>query len=200
MQYVVFQFKITLEEIKPTIWRRIQVLDSYTFWDLHVAIQDAMGWNDSHLHEFTVTNPVTDVKEHIGIPDEEGFDEREVLAGWNINIKDYFTHPSNQKVSYLYDFGDSWQHQVEFEGEYARHSGKYPICLAGERACPPDDVGGSGGYENFLTAILDPHHEEHEEFLQWIGGKFDPEKFLPHQVKFDNPKKRWKNAFESENT
>lgn len=85
----VFQFKITLQNIKPMIWRRIQVSDLYTFWDLHVAIQDAMGWTDSHLHQFEIMNPTISKKEYIGIPDEDGEDAYRTLAGWDVKVKDY---------------------------------------------------------------------------------------------------------------
>ena len=82
-----FQFKITLQDITPPIWRRIQISNQCTFWDLHVAIQDAMGWTDSHLHEFTAINTATGKKEFIGIPDDEGFDDvHPMLAGWDVKV------------------------------------------------------------------------------------------------------------------
>jgi len=108
----VYQFKITLKDIKPPVWRRIQVPASYSFWDLHVAIQDAMGWTDSHLHEFRIANPKTRRKVNIGIPDEDSGSK--VSPGWKKNIAAFFT-PENSKAEYTYDFGDNWRHEVDLE-------------------------------------------------------------------------------------
>ena len=148
-KHPVLQFKITLQNITPLIWRRIQISNQCTFWGLHVAIQDAMGWTDSHLHEFKVINPATGKKEYIyiGIPDDEGEDVHPMLAGWEVKVEHYMRSEANQKMFYLYDFGDSWEHLIEFEGEHDKQIDKYPVCLAGERACPPEDVGGIPGYE-----------------------------------------------------
>lgn len=191
----VFQFKISLKDIKPSIWRRIQITKQCTFWDLHVAIQDAMGWTDSHLHEFKVFSPFMGKKEYIGIPDDEGEDVHPVLAGWDVKVADYMRSEANHEILYLYDFGDSWEHLIAFEGEHEKQSDKYPVCLEGKRACPPEDVGGIPGYENFVAIIKNPRHKERKELLEWVGGKYDPEEFDPKEVKFDNPKIRWKNAF-----
>lgn len=191
----VFQFKITLQDIFPLIWRRIQIVKQCTFWDLHVAIQDAMGWTDSHLHEFKVFNLATGKKEYIGIPDDEGDDVHPMLAGWDVKVGPYMWPEFNHEMSYLYDFGDSWKHLVEFEGEQERQFEKYPVCLEGARTCPPEDVGGIPGYENFIAIIKNPRHRERKALLEWVGGKYDPEKFDPKNVKFDNPKTRWRNAF-----
>ncbi|MDH4028917.1 MAG: plasmid pRiA4b ORF-3 family protein, partial [Nitrospirota bacterium] len=102
----VYQFKITLKEVKPPIWRRIQVPDIYSFWDLHVAIQDSMGWTDTHLHHFEILNPSKGLMEEIGIPDEDYID-KSILAGWKHKIAKYFTSDNN-KGNYLYDYGDGW--------------------------------------------------------------------------------------------
>jgi len=191
----VLQFKITLLNIIPPIWRSIQISNQCTFWDLNVAIQDAMGWTDSHLHEFKVINPATEKMEYIGIPDDEGDDVHPMLAGWDVKVEHYMRSVANQVISYLYDFGDSWEHRIEFEGEHDKQADKYPVCLAGERACPPEDVGGIPGYENFISIVKNPKHRDRKELLTWAGGKYDPEKFDPKKVKFDNPKTRWRNAF-----
>jgi len=193
----ILQFKITLLNV-PTIWRRIQIADSSTFWDFHVAIQDAMGWTDSHLHEFSIINPLTLKKEFIGIPDDEGLSDYITLTGWEFKVRDYIKLNRNQEFTYLYDFGDSWEHWIEFEGEHEKQQTKYPKCLEGERACPPEDVGGTPGYENFLDAIKDPQHQYHDQFIMWVGGTFDPEKFDFKKVKFHNPKTRWKRVFEDD--
>jgi hypothetical protein len=190
----VYQFKITLKRIKPPIWRRIQVPETYTFWDLHVAVQDAMGWTDTHLHHFEILNPTKGLKEEIGIPDEDFIDER-ILAGWERKIADYFPSENN-KADYIYDYGDNWEHMVKLEKILPREKGiTYPVCVGGARACPPDDCGGTWGYEEFLEAIMDSNHERHEELLYWVGGDFDPEGFDIKDVVFDNPRKRLENIY-----
>jgi len=110
---LVYQFKVSLQEIEPTIWRRLQVPAKYSFWDLHVAIQDAMGWLDYHLHEFRLRKPHGRKWIEIGIPDDESGDY-EVLPGWKIPIRDYFKEPG-QTALYIYDFGDGWKHDLVFE-------------------------------------------------------------------------------------
>jgi hypothetical protein len=191
----VYQFKISLKDTEPPIWRRIQVPENYTFWDLHVAIQDAMGWSDYHLHQFELTDPVTKKIVDIGIPDEE-LDESPMFPGWEYKIADWF--PIHKSADYVYDFGDGWEHRVELEETLPREaSATYPTCIGGKRACPPEDCGGSGGYEEFLEAINDPNHEEHEELLDWVGGEFDSEHFDPTEVGFDDPEERLDSAMES---
>ncbi len=192
-----FRFRIELQGIEPTIWREIDVLSSYSFWDLHVAIQDAMGWLDYHLHAFRMQDPGTGEVTEIGIPDEEFFaGDVKTLAGWEIPVRSYLNEPG-QSVNYEYDFGDGWNHQVLLKEILPRDSdASYPMCVGGERACPPEDCGGIWGYQALLEAINDPAHEEHEGMLQWLGGSFDPEQFDPATVSFDDPKKRWQLAFE----
>jgi hypothetical protein len=187
----VYQFRIELRGIKPPVWRKIIVPGSYTFWDLHVAIQDAMGWTDTHLHEFVIKNPKTGRKINIGIPDEDCLSK--VYQGWKKKIADFFS-PQNPKADYTYDFGDNWKHVITLEEILPREKDvRYPRCVDGERACPPEDCGGSHGYENFLAIIMNPAHEEHESMLEWAGGEFHPEHFAFAEVLFDDPAKRLKN-------
>ncbi len=136
----------------------------------------------------------------MGIPDDEGFDDcLHTLPGWDYRVRDYLV--INERFIYKYDYGDGWTHLIEYEGECQKQAGaKYPLCIGGERACPPEDVGGTPGYERFIKAITTPHHPERKELLEWVGGKYDPDKFDPEKVKFDNPTKRWKNAFERDVT
>jgi hypothetical protein len=192
----VYQFKITLKGTKPPIWRRILVPETYTFWDLHVAIQDAMGWDDYHLHEFTLLSPKTGRKVKIGIPSDEDVDYGwEVLAEWNQKIAHYFSS-ENSKADYVYDFGDGWEHSIKLEKILPRETGvAYPRCIGGKRACPPEDCGGIGGYAEFLEAIGDPANELHEDMLDWVGGSFDPDDFDPNDVEFEDPDSRFKLAF-----
>lgn len=191
----VYQFKITLKGIKPPIWRRIQVPENYSFWDLHVAIQDAMGWTDTHLHNFVIAKPATGRKEQIGIPAED-FDDDKILPGWTKKIAQYFT-VKNKNAMYIYDYGDDWHHSITLEKIIPREAGiQYPICTGGARACPPEDCGGTWGYADFLEAIMEPNHESHEEMLEWAGGEFEPEHFDINDIDFDDPQKRLKYTLE----
>lgn len=197
---LVHQYRITLLGITPSIWRRIQVPAHYTFWDLHVAIQDAMGWNDSHLHHFEVRPKHSHRPTCFGIPFEDDEDSQRPEAGWKHCAADFITL-ERPVCEYLYDFGDSWRHQVELEGILRAVPGiRYPTCIAGERASPPDDCGGSAGYEQLLEIISDVAHPEHRQTREWlrsmkqIAGDFDPQAFEPGLVRFDNPIKRLKIA------
>ncbi|MBI3940615.1 MAG: plasmid pRiA4b ORF-3 family protein [Acidobacteria bacterium] len=191
----VYEFRISLQGLQPAIWRRIQVRGNYTFWDSHVAIQDSMGWLDCHLHLFRILNPATKKRENIGIPDDEDSFDLEVIPGWERAVSDYFSI-ENPAAEYEYDFGDDWQHEVVLENIIPREiKRRYPQCVAGERACPPEDCGGIWGYQEFLEAIGNPMHEEHARMLEWAGGSFDSERFDPKKVRFENPAKRWKIAF-----
>jgi Plasmid pRiA4b ORF-3-like protein len=192
----VHQFLVALSQTDPLVWRRIQVPESYSFWDLHVAIQDAMGWLDTHLHEFVLRDPRTGREQRFGIPDEDFPDERPILPDCKVRVSDYVTEEA-PLVVYVYDFGDDWRHTLTYEGTWPAEPGRtYPACLAGARACPPEDVGGVHGFAEFLKAIADPKHPEHAEDLAWVGGSYRAEVFEPEQVKVDDPKERLKRAFE----
>jgi Plasmid pRiA4b ORF-3-like protein len=193
----VYQFKLVLVGVEPPIWRRIQVPETYSFWDLHVALQDSMGWLDYHLHVFRVAKPGTGEVEQIGIPDDDPFEgDKPTLPGWEIPITRRFPR-TGTVAQYEYDFGDGWEHELTLEAILPRQAGqKYPLCVDGARACPPEDCGGVHGYEDLLTTIQDPTHEEYERILEWLGGRFDPDKFDPKRVKFDNPARRYKLACE----
>jgi hypothetical protein len=193
----VYQFKISLKGLRPPFWRRIQVPENYSFWDLHVAIQDALGWLDYHLHAFYVTNPSTGQLEEIGVPEEE-WASHKVHPAWKKKIARYFT-PTNSKALYVYDFGDNWEHAVVLEKILPREENVfYPICTAGRRSAPPEDCGGLEGYDNLLKILKDPNHEEREETLEWMGEDFDPEYFDKDAIVFTDPRKRWEEAFSGE--
>jgi hypothetical protein len=172
---------------------------NYSFWDLHVALQDAMGWLDYHLHLFRVRNPKSEGTDEIGIPDEDAFEDAPVcLPGWEVPIAQYFD-TAGTRGTYEYDFGDGWVHEIELEAVGQRQPGtKYPRCLDGLGTCPPEDCGGAHGYARLLETIADPTDEEYESTMEWLGGPFNPNAFSPRQVRFDNPKKRWRIAFASE--
>lgn len=191
----VCQLLVVLPNTDPLVWRRLQVPEGYSFWDLHVAIQDAMGWQDTHLHEFELVDSRTDRVKRIGIPDDEFPRKPPCVAGWKIPIARYLTY-GIRPVRYRYDFGDGWEHTVEFEDVRPSDGGAYPRCVAGAGACPPEDVGGTLGYAEFLRAIANPKHPEHKNMLEWVGGQFAPHEFQASAVTFDDPKERWKTAFE----
>ncbi len=183
----VFQFEITLLDIQPPVWRRIEVPETYSFWDLHVAIQDAMGWTDSHLHCFDIADGLRE--RHIGIVTDD-FPDDEAEPGWEVPIRDVF-HQPGIRVHYTYDFGDNWEHLVELEAVKPKASRtEYPICTGGERACPPEDCGGAWGHAELLDILADPSHPDYEDTLEWIGGEFDPEAFDPEAVWFMDPQDR----------
>jgi hypothetical protein len=172
----VYQLKITLFGATPPIWRRIQVNDC-TLDKLHEYIQTAMGWSNSHLHQFKLGEQL------YGDPElmQENFEELEYLDSTTTKISDILPKKGKRfSFVYEYDFGDSWEHEVLVEGVVQSESKvKYPLCLEGARACPPDDCGGVWGYADFLEAIHNKDHEQHEEMLEWIGGRFDSEDFDP---------------------
>lgn len=194
------QFLVVLLNTDPLVWRRILIPDSYSFWDLHVAIQDAMGWHDCHLHEFRIVHSQRGTLERLGIPDPDFPDERPCVAGWDVRISDYFnweTLSEAPTASYVYDFGDDWQHLVTLETLGPGGSLRLPRCVGGARACPPEDCGGVHGYEEFIRAIADPRHPEHAAMREWSGHTYDPDRFDPGKVVFDNPRQRWTKAFET---
>lgn len=171
----VYQFRIDLADIRPPIWRRIQVPETYTFYDLHVAIQNAMDWCGGHLHGFYVTNPFTGRKDDLETPEEE------------TSISDWL-NPANPRANYVYDFGDYWDHKIQLEKILPREDDvNYPVCIKGKRASPPEDCGSVPGYYKLLKIIKDPDHEEYKEMIEWLGGEFDPEHFDPHEVVFEDP-------------
>ena len=192
----VMLFKITLRGSSPLIWRRIAVPETYTFWDLHVAIQDAMGWLDCHLHAYYMIHPDTGERCEIGIPFDDGAEGLVVVPGWEVLVSEWFSEEQPATI-YLYDFGDSWEQVVELEGISPRENRqKYPLCLEGEGACPPEDCGGIWGYQDLLAILSDPDHEDHEEMLEWLGEPIDPNAFDKNDVIFSDPRKRWNMTFE----
>lgn len=192
----VFRFMVTLRDVDPPVWRRIEVPGRYTFWELHVAIQDAMGWSDSHLHAFRVPDPDGGGVAEIGIPDEEPAEDGVVfLPGWERAIADFFRNPGD-RAEYEYDFGDGWIHEVVLEAVAGEEPGaRYPRCTGGGRACPPEDCGGPEGYAELLAILADRDDERHGEAMEWVGERFAPEEFDPASVRFDDPTMRWRIAF-----
>ena len=171
-----YQIKVTLRGSHPPIWRRIQVRSDITLAKLHRILQCVMGWQDSHLHQFVIQD------QRYGVPDEDDAGPRETKDERKYKLGDMLPG-ENSQFMYDYDFGDNWQHVLVVEKTLPPQEGiQDPVCLAGARACPPEDVGGLSGYQNFLEAMRDPRHPEHQEFLDWIGGEFDSEEFDVDQI------------------
>jgi Plasmid pRiA4b ORF-3-like protein len=172
----IYQFKITLKDIEPPIWRRVQTRDC-TLDRLHGHIQLAMGWTNSHLHDFDIAGQKYGDRDLL----EETFSEDNYESSLDTKISEILPKSGKHfRFDYSYDWGDGWMHEVLFEGCLRATRGeRYPLCVKGERCCPPEDVGGTGGYEEFLATIADPEHEEHDSMLRWVGGKFTPEAFDP---------------------
>lgn len=165
----IYQLKITLKDIRPPIWRRVQVTSDKTLGKLHQIIQEAMGWTNSHLHSFLIGG----VEYGQPMP-EYDFDVRNEQG---VKLSQVITE-EKFKFLYTYDMGDSWEHEILVEKVLPPDSQvRYPVCLTGKRACPPEDCGGVWGYAEFLEAIRNPDHPEHEAMLEWIGGEFDSEFF-----------------------
>ena len=172
----VYQIKVTLHDSHPPIWRRIQVSSNSTLAKLHRILQCVMGWEDAHFHQFVIHG------QRYGPPDEDDIGPRETKDERKYKLSELVAG-EGKELLYNYDFGDYWQHVLVVEKTLSpEEDARYPVCLGGERACPPEDVGGVPGYEQFLGAIRDPRHPEHEEYLEWIGGEFDPEAFATDEV------------------
>jgi hypothetical protein len=169
----IYQFKITLKDIQPPIWRRIQIRDC-TLDRLHEHIQLAFGWWNYHLHQFEIEG------QRFGDPYllDDGFEDFECEDSTVTKIGNIVPGDGKRfRFEYEYDFGDGWKHEILFEGCLRAERGeRYPVCLEGERACPPEDVGGPWGYAEYLESMADPDHERHDEFMRW-RGPFDPEEF-----------------------
>ncbi len=170
----VYQLKVTLRGSKPPIWRRVLVPADASLLELHRIIQVAMGWDSTHLHQFVIN------EEYYSTPTEDDWEP--VIDESKFRLADVVP-AENSKFIYEYDFGDSWEHQILVEKILpADPNETYPRCIKGKRACPLEDVGGIWGYEEFLEALRDPNHPEHESYLEWVGGDFDPEYFDLEEV------------------
>lgn len=168
-----YRFKITLEQTNPAIWREIETTD-VSLGDLHALIQTAMGWTNSHMHQFKIGDErFTDGRFMVSDLDDFGAKDYR-----NIKISDLVAkHGDSLRLSYEYDFGDGWQHEILLTKVFPTDPNqKYPHCISGERACPPEDIGGVYGFVNFVVAIRDPSHEQHDDFMDW-HRPFDPDKF-----------------------
>lgn len=161
-----YQLKIALLEMGPPIWRRVQVPSTILLCCLHDTLQAVMGWTDSHLHQFEKDG------KYWGVPEYDEFEELDLIDESKVKLAKLLK-TEGESLVYVYDFGDDWRHDVVLEKILPpADPPNKPICLGGERRCPPEDVGGVIGYEEFLEAIFDPTHDEYAAMVTWAGGHF----------------------------
>jgi Plasmid pRiA4b ORF-3-like protein len=166
----IYQLRIELQFLKPSVWRRILVPASIRLPQLHGAILWSMGWEGGHMHEFVIGET------HYGQPDPDYPDNPPLVREDRVTLEKALGAAAT--IRYVYDFGDDWEHKIKVEKVLAHDPSLHlPRCIAGENACPPEDVGGPPGYLDFLEAINNPSHEEHASMLKWIGRPFDPKAF-----------------------
>lgn len=183
----VYQFKISLLGTDPPVWRRIQVPESYSFYDLHVAIQDSMGWEDYHLHMFEIKDGINLIRIHSPLMEPE-LNVKEQVYTTETFLKQFFNE-EGRKARYYYDFGDGWQHEIILEKILLKEvEKKYPFCLDGELTCPPEDCGSIPGYYDCVEAF---QNRKNKELLEWLGN-WNPYNFSSRKVKFESPRKRLK--------
>lgn len=170
MNEPIARVRIELEGTDPLIWREVDVPLSTRLAALHDIIQVAMRWQDCHLHEFVVGNRV------YANPDpDDPFARRKIYKDKSVWLGTLIDRGIREFL-YVYDFGDNWQHRIILgEVRQGDPDTDYPAFVGGARRAPPEDVGGVPGFEEFLEAVADPKHEEHERMLEWYGGTFDPE-------------------------
>lgn len=187
------QLTISLLGVRPSVWRRILVPEPISFWDLHVALQDAMGWEHRHLHEFRLAPGPGGEPRVFGVPDEDSGDTT-VQPGWAHAVREHVG--IGESLEYIYDFGDDWRHRVVLDAVLpATPGGDELRCIDGECACPPEDCGGPRGYRALLDALADPATPEHAILRDALPRGWQPALFDPGSVRFSDPAKRWRHAF-----
>lgn len=192
----IYQLKVVLKGTKPPVWRRLQVPGNANLGWLHAVLQLALGWTNSHLHQFRIgdqdySDPAFGLDRHEGDP--LVLDERKALL---------MTVAPRAKATlgYEYDFGDSWEHQITVEKILPPDPAAATTarCLDGARACPPEDCGGVWGYADLLKIIKNPKHEEHASMMEWLGAGFDPEAYDADEADAYLRKLKWPRVTESQ--
>ena len=165
----IYRLKIVLNDIKPLIWRRFIVDADIKLPDLHKVIQTVMGWTNTHLHQFMIKG------DYYSAPDEDSMSE---YIDYRKTLLSQVVNQEGMEFTYEYDFGDSWEHTITLEKILSKDQNKYcPVCLDGERSCPPEDCGSSIGYKHLLEVLRNPAHEEYAELSEWVGDYFESEEF-----------------------
>lgn len=183
----IVRIKITLEDVEPVVTRTLMVPLDIRLDRLHLTIQAAMGWHNSHLYEFTAGTTVW------GVPDLSWSDGP--LPAKKLTLLDVLEDTGAQTLHYLYDFGDSWEHRIRIGQMSDPEPGEfYPKLINASGRCPPEDVGGFPGYESLLEALADPAHPDHEEMIEWHSDSFDPNAVPIDELKLEVLKlaKKWK--------
>ena len=170
------EFKIQIRGIsKPPVWRKLKVPDNFSFHNFHLAIQNAFGWYNCHLYEFSLNGYDDDFSIQYPHPDNEGFE----IDSRKKKLNTVFKYPGDQLI-YIYDFGDDWTHKIVLE-KVIKDKVVKPSCIGGKGKCPPEDIGGVPGYQDFLQLGNDPENPEYIEMLEWMlldpGYKWDPAEF-----------------------
>lgn len=159
--------EITLDDVEPVVMRRVEVPLTIRLDRLHAVLQAAMGWTNSHLWEFRAADA------EWGIPDPDWGDGPNDAA--KAKLIDVLEDTGTKRMTYLYDFGDGWEHTIHVEYVVAPEPGaRYPQLVEAIGRCPPEDIGGPPGYEEYLEAIKDPSHERHAEFTECYDANLDP--------------------------
>lgn len=166
----VLQLKITLADTKPTIWRRILLKDNCSFYELHMIIQCAMGWENYHLYEFNINNY------RIGEPDSDFDYDNKVIHSKEVKLNAILLESEKESFHYTYDFGDTWNHEITVEKILPSDKiQNHPVCTEGAMNCPPEDCGGIPGFTHFVNVMKDPENSQYEELMEWYGQAYDPE-------------------------
>lgn len=168
MSHMLYELDVRLQQIEPPIWRTVEVPGAWSLDQVHLALQIAMGWTNSHLHGFTIAGT------HYSLPDRDGANTPNCVDERGRGLQDLVK--AGGSFTYDYDFGDGWEHDVVVTKVTTVTKPPRPRCVAGARACPPEDCGGAGGYEHMLAVLADPKHEEHDSMVAW-SEHFDPERF-----------------------
>lgn len=173
-----YQIQIALKWIKPKIWRRILIPSDLLLSDFHEIIQTTMGWSDSHLHQFIKNKTFYTVR----MRDDDLWEEMNNVDYSSMRVSDLLKR-EKEKIIYEYDFGDSWEHEIILEKILPEDGNvKYAQCIGGEMNGPPEDCGGAGGYSEMVEILKQPHHEEYEGYMEWLGGEFDPCHFDKNEI------------------
>jgi hypothetical protein len=171
MTATLYHLRIALREIKPEIWRTFVIDGETPFSELHEIIQIVMGWENEHLYKFDFENQaIVDRSEEENFVQKKAFDSNVITLN-KLNLQ------KGQKFYYTYDFGDNWEHEIIVEDVEKTTPISYPICIAGEHSCPPENCGGTAGYLDLLKALKRPQSKAYKDYRSWLGGDFDPEDF-----------------------